>query len=393
MPEISTSAPMSAPAPAPTSAPVSAPTSTPAFKQPEGAMSPDEIFREFEAQLEEKAPDFSQARKYDDRTPEEILNAFDDPSQSEEQEVEQVDPTTGPSADEQAMEPKDSESEFAYEFEGDVGGKNYKINFKSPEQINNAIKKAIVADQLYKKTQTLETQLQEMAPYKEFSDQMDHYLENDPKGLMDLIIEDLPEEDVKEWLIAKAEWYGQDKEVRRQAMLEKENELLRRKFQAIEEADKRLEEKRRMAAVEADKHVLQSWGSGVMSKMKARIPESYHGIIERELNNSVLEAKYLQNSGQDVNVKTLDRIFARNMRPILELIQEKSNTKTVNSQVAKIVQEKKNQNLARVQGAASQAQSRVNQTSKLRSEVEENPTKMFDLLLKGMEEGRIRMKA
>jgi len=356
-------------------------------------MSPDEIFREFESKLEEQAPDFSKARKYDDRTPDEILSALDenDGNLPPEEPEDNIDPTTGVSPEmDEAATPTD---EFKFEFEGEVGGKNYKINFKSQEQINNAIKKAIVADQLYQKTRTLESQVQEMGQYKEFSDQMDHYLENDPKGLMDLIIEDLPEEDVKEWLIAKAEWYGQDQEIRKQAMIAKENELLRRKIAAIEEADKKLDEKRRMAAVEADKHVLQSWGSGVMSKMKSRIPDSYHGIIERELNNSVLEAKYMQSSGQDVNVKTLDRIFARNMRPILELIQEKSNDRIVNTQVAKIVQDKKNQNLARVQGAATQAQSKVNRSSTLSKEIDENPAKMFDLLLKGMDEGRIRMKA
>lgn len=394
MPEISNQS-VSTPVASTPSVSSSAPApSSGGFSQPEGAMSPSEIFAQFESQLEEQAPDFSKARKYDDRTPDEILTSFDDESNAEGQE--NVDPTTGVDASQQVegqSEGIPQDKEFKYEFEGEIGGKNYKINFKNPDQINNAIKKAIVADQLYKKTQNLETQLTEMGQYKEFSDQMDHYLENDPKGLLDLVIEDLPEDEVKEWLISKAEWYGQDKEVRRQAQIQKENDLLRRKLQAIEAADGKLEEKRRMAAVEADKHVLQSWGTGVMTKMKARVPDSYHGIIERELNNSVLEAKYLQTSGQDVNVKTLDRIFARNMRPILELIQEKSNTKTVNSQVAQIMREKKDQNLARVQGAASQAQSRVNQNSKLRNEVEENPTKMFDLLLKGMEEGRIKMKA
>jgi hypothetical protein len=395
MADMVNSAPAAAPAaPAPAAAP--APSSS-GFKQPEGAHSAHDIFSEFEQKLgwkEEQGPDFSDAREWKDGNIEEMIENYG---------KEEVDPTTGETPDREpqvdmdgnpaeTQQTEEDSDKFEYDFEDEIGGKQHKIQFKSKEQLNTAIKKAIVADRLYKQTKELKAEIESYTQDREFARNMDDYLENRPMELLDMVIEDLPEEDVKNWLLAKAEWYGQDQEVRRQAQIQKENELLRRKLAAIEESEQRIAESRRQAAMEADRHVVQAWGSGVLSKMKSRIPEQYHGMVEKELRSTLLEARHRQSQNENVDVKTLDKIFTRNMRPLLELIQEKASKRVVDSEVGRVLNEKKQQNLARVQSAASQAMSRGNQTPRMSKELEENPAKIFDYLIEGIDKGKYRLK-
>lgn len=395
---------MSAPVSAPTSSPApasSAPSSSPApsssgFTQPEGAHSPSEIFRQFEQQMgmsDEEGPNFKDAIKWKDGGIDDLLNEDPNtgasPSDREGQIPNNEDGTDGQYQDPTQLDP----DAFDYTFEGELGGKEHKIQFKSKEQLNTAIKKAIVSDRLYKDNKSLRTEMDSYKQDREYARSMDDYLENRPKELMDMIIEDLPEEDVKNWLLEKAEWYGQDQEVRRQAQVQKENELLRRKLAAIEEGETRLSQQRQQAALEADKYVVQSWGTGTLSKLKTRIPEQYHGMVEKELRSTLLEARHRQQNSENVDIKMLDRIFARNMRPLLDLIGTKTNQRVVDREVGRVLDEKKQQNLTRVQTAASQAMSRSQQTPNRNKELEENPAKIFDMMIQGIEQGRFRLRS
>lgn len=393
-----------APAPAPSSAPtvnIAPPPPSSGFKQPEGAHSAHDIFKEFENSLgwkDEQAPDFKDARSWKDGTIDDLIG---DNSNNE-------DPTVGPDPEKEktpqedefgnVIEPEDKEKtdqddEFSYDFEDEIGGKEHKIQFKSREQLNTAIKKAVVADRLYKENKDLKANIQSYDEDRSFARNMDDYLENRPFELMDMVIEDLPEEEIKNWLIQKAEWYGQDQEVRRQARVAKENEMLRKKIEAIEQAETRAKEQRSQLALEADRHVVKSWGAGILTKMKSRIPDTYHGIVEKELRNTLIEARHLQNQNVNVDVKTLDKIFQRNMRPMLDLISEKTNTKVVDREVGRVLNEKKQQNLTRVQAVASQAMSSRNQMNSRQKELEDNPIKAFDYLIEGIDQGKFRMKA
>lgn len=387
-----TSVPISTPSTSPSSAPISSPSSSSTgFKQPEGAHSSSEIFRQFEQQMgmsDENAPDFKDAKQWKDGDVNDFLS------------LDEPDPTTGDTpkdaagVDGQYQEPTDLDPDaFDYTFEGELGGKDHKIQFKTKEQLNTAIKKAIISDRLYKDNKTLRTEMDSYKQDREYARSMDDYLENRPKELMDMIIEDLPEEDVKNWLLEKAEWYGQDQEVRRQSQVQKENDLLRRKLAAIEEGEARLVEQRKQTALEADKYVVQSWGSGTLSKLKTRIPDQYHGMVEKELRSTLLEARHRQQQNENVDIKMLDRIFARNMRPILDLIGTKTNQRVVDKEVGRVLDEKKQQNLTRVQTAASQAMSRTQQTPSRNRELEDNPAKIFDMMIQGIDQGKFRLKA
>jgi hypothetical protein len=396
MPE-NASAPVSAPVS--TSAPAPSAPSSSGFQQPEGAHSASEIFRQFEEQVgmsDEKGPDFKDARQWKDGDVNDLLSFG-----------EEVDPTTGkaPAREDQMPSNEDGtdglyqdpteldDNSIDYTFEGKLGDKDHKIQFKTREQLDLAIKKAIVSDRLYKDNKTLRTEMESYKQDREYARNMDDYLENRPMELMDMIMEDLPEEHVKDWLLQKAEWYGQDQEIRRQAQVQKENELLRRKLAAIEEGEARLQQQRQQTALEADKYVVQSWGSGTLSKLQSRIPEQYHGIVEKELRSTLLEARHRQQNNENVDIKMLDRIFARNMKPLMDLIGAKTNQSAVDREVGRAMDAKRQQNLTRVQTAASQAMSRTQQTPNRNKELEENPAKIFDMMIQGIEQGRFKLKA
>jgi hypothetical protein len=58
-----------------------------------------------------------------------------------------------------------------------------------------------------------------------------------------------------------------------------------------------------------------------------------------------------------------------------------------------VLDEKKQQNLTRVQTAASQAMSRTQQTPNRNKELEENPAKIFDMMIQGIEQGKFRLRS
>lgn len=387
-------------APAPQTAPAPAPTQTNSFKQPDGVFTPDDIFSEFSKKLgldSDMTQDFSNTKKYEDRSIQDLYDQMGEPQNDQNQqenngETENPDHTNMQGIQSETQQPE-PEKDFAYEYSGKIGDEEKQIQFKSKEQLDRAITKALVADKIYKQYKEIQAKIPDLEASHAYAQRIDEMIEKEPLTLLDTIMEDIDEEMVKEWLIQKAEHYSRpqkDREIERKL---KQAELLERKMAAIEQREKELEQKRIESAREADRHTVQAWGDGLMAKVRTRIPEEYFPMMKDVLQSTLLEGKNRRNNNETVTIKTLDSIFARRAKPIIELISmaKKSGTgKTIQAEVGRAIDSKKQEGLARVQQAASGLQQKQAGTKPNR---DFNVSEVFDDLIQGVGSGRYRMKS
>lgn len=364
-----------------------------------GIMTPDEIFAEFERKIglsdDSQMNDFSRAKKYEDKSIEDMYASLENQTQNE-QENETQESQDNSEADTQNSEGIEEsqetvEPEFKpYTFTGKVGNQDKTIQFNTPEQLNRAIQKAVVAEKVYKDYKALKQNVDTYKEGYEFSQRFDTLVSKEPAKLLNAITEEMGEDALKQWILQKAEYLArpaQEREIERKLA---EAEELRQQMEEMKQEREMIKQQRLQSAQEADKHVVKAWGEGLLSKIATRFPEQYHGIFEKELRSTLLEGRHRRSSGETITIKTLDSIFARNVKPIIELIAAKKvDNKTINREVGKAIQSKKQDGLGRVQQAARSMQA-SNQTKRPAGDVDIG--QLFDSLISGAERGQVKMR-
>jgi hypothetical protein len=130
-----------------------------------------------------------------------------------------------------------------------------------------------------------------------------------------------------------------------------------------------------------------------MEKVKTKIPEQYHGLIRQQLDNTLEIARARQSRGDEVSIKWMDKHLSSQVKPIIDLINSKSNKQMVNQEVGKAIAGKKQDGLRKIQNLASQAQpSKTNKRMQLEKELDEDPMKIFDYLDRQISSGRAVLK-
>lgn len=397
-------APSAAPAPsAPAAAPsrASAPVSTPVAPSHQGGYvdpyedsSADSIFGDLRQQMGLDADDTQEMDSFTSNVhegTEEDLLGMDDSEVEQGTQEESI----GETADETLEESAEPQFEVDYDYEGKVGNEDVKFKIKSKEQLDNIISRAVHYNKLVDSYKTLK---KDHDTYKQSHEQiahMDKVIEENPLGFAESIIEDLPEEQVKEWLLNLASTYGKPAQEREIDKKLRQAELVQQKLDRIEQERELLNQQRKQAALEADKNTVRSWASGILSKAKSRIPQEYHAIVEQQLQYALKDGAAMRRENKDVSIQTLNTIFQRNMQPYMGIIgggKSKENEQKVASEVGKAIQGKKEQALQRVQSIASKAQPNAQQKTRMQSASEASDVGgMFDEIIRGVNQGRIRM--
>jgi hypothetical protein len=382
-------------APAPQTAPAPAPMQTNSFKQPDGVYTPEDIFTEFSQKLglgSDLEQDFSNTKQYDDRSIQDLYDQMGEPKQENSGETENSEDSSNMQGTELKPEQVQPEKDFSYEYNGKIGDEEKQIQFKNKEQLDRAISKALVADKIYKQHKELQARIPELEASHAYAQRIDEMIEKEPLNLLDTIMEDMDEETVKDWLIAKADHYSRPSKEREIERKLKHADLLQRKLEAVEQREAELEQRRIESAREADRHTVQSWGDGLMSKVRTRIPEEYFPMMKDVLQSTLLEGKNRRNNNENVTIKTLDSIFARRAKPIIELIglaKKSASGKTVQAEVGRAIDSKKQDGLNRIQQATSSMNQKQAGTKPNR---EFNVSEVFDDLIEGVGTGRYRMR-
>lgn len=379
-------------------------TSAPASSTPTNSsdFSVDSLFSDLERAMgiNEDEPQMTNAVDNTDikaGTEEDLLGLGDEVEEASENNEETTSEDTDNSSETQTeTENAGTKSDFpSYKFKKEIGGKEYDVQIKSQEQLDNIIAKAIVANEVYAKHQALAEEVETLRQDKATLDAIDERLENDFDGFMDDITEDVPDEKLSQWLVKKADELAMDPQQRAIQKKLKENEVLKQKLAEIQAEQDRLNELRRKSAREADSHTVKSWMDSKKTMLSTKIPEEYHSLVEDQLKYVIMEARDKTRRKEKVTIQTLDSMLTQRMKPILDLVQRAKPQKNVNAEVGKAVQQKKQQTLTRIQSAASSRMPNANpnktQMQRL-VESKDNPIGIFDEILKGMDSGRIRIK-
>ena len=280
-----------------------------------------------------------------------------------------------------------------HKFNKEIGGKQYDFDIKSPEQLNSIVSKAIVADQVYSKYQSLKEEAEILRSDRAVLDNIDRMLESDPHSLLDNLTEGLDDDVVRQWIIQKAEELNQDPQQRAIQRKLKEHEVLKAKMDSLIAEKEAIEQSRRNAALESDKHTVGAWLDGKRSLLAAKVPEKYMSLVEDQMKYVMLEARDRTRRKETVTIKTLDSMLTQKIKPILELIERDKPTRDVNREVGKATQSKKEQSLSRIQSSTSQRQPQSNQTNMKKIVAnKDNPIGIFDEILKGMDSGRLHLR-
>lgn len=390
---------MSADITAPTpSAPAAAPVA------PKGGFtSTEDLFSSLESMIgiedDETMPDGTSPNQFKPGTEEDLLNLDTAEEGTGELQTEEGKEEGTPSDGTEGTDTEGSQTDSSGEafnpmpFKRKIGDKEYDFQIKSREQFDNIVAKAIVADDVYKRYQTLNEEVETLRSDKGTLDRIDEMLESEPESFLDSVTEDMPDEVLKAWIVKKADELSTDPQQRMIQKRLKNEEILREKLAAIEEENLKLQQKRVQAAREADSHTVQAWMQTKKTMFSTKIPEKYQGLVEDQLKYVIMEARDRSRRKEQVTIKTLDSMLAQRMQPIIELVQN-AKTKNVDTEVGKAIQQKKQQGLTRIQAAASaRAPTNFQKTNMQRLvQSKDNPIGIFDEILKGMDSGQIRIR-
>ena len=389
------SAPVSAPAAA--SAAPSTPSSSvgsSTLPSNSGVKSPSDIFADLERQMglgesAEHRP--GEAQQYRDGNDKDLETLG---GESEGDDVGLHDGATqDPGTEEVDAGTTEEEPQFpAYKFEGKIGDKDYAFEIRDQDHLDKIVTRAIHAERLYQQNKELQPKMKELQELKDYREQFDLLASESPHDLMDLIVEDMDEEQVKSWIMKTAEHLSKPKEIRDTERRLKNAELLERKLEMIQQREEQVRNMRRQAMQEADKKAIQTWQDGWVRKTATKIPEQYLDIVKDRLYDTRREARERQENGETISLKSLDRIFARKMKPVLDLIN--SGKGRVTQEVGKTLDQKRAQNVDKMRAAASShlTSGTKPQTRMQRHTEGGNVFGMFDEIMSGLDSGRIRIK-
>lgn len=370
-------------------APVSAPA--PGLN-PDAVNSSHDIFAELDRKMglsDEPTQDFSQTKKMEERpgTVEDLMGLGGDEEGAPEATST---PDESTSTDESVATEEPAAPAVNYKFKGKVGDKEYAFDVNSPEHMDRIIRKAIASDAVWKDHQKLRVEAEELRNHKAYLDRFESMLENSPEEVLHTIADEMGEEKLKEWLISKANDLSQPKEHRDLQKRLKQAEMMERKLAAIEAREAQIEEKRIQSARTNEQQSVKTWQDTWRQKLSAKIPEQYVDLVDDQLYNSIREAKERRANNETVTLKTLDQILARKMKPVLALINSTSGN--TDREVGRALDTKKQQNLSRIQQAASSQAPAPKAKTRMQQMIDSGDISgIFDAFGEGVGSGRIKL--
>lgn len=394
---VSNAAPIAPAAPAPSAFPAAGAPATPSLAR-DSIPSIDDLFSTFEKQMTpEPTQDLRGTKESKELSYDDLMNIDDEEQAAAEEVTEESVIEQGIEGEAEVLgeEPASTEasnSEIDYAFEQEIGGVPVKLHIKTPEQLNTIISKAYIADKLWKenlkyKNETM-PQLQERADY---ADTFDKLAAEKPFDLMDTIVEDLPEEAFKEWIIRKADELGKDPQQKALDKRLRHAEMVERKLQEMEEREQAQKQRTLDSQRKSDEYTVKTWAQSVGTRLQSKVPVQYHNLIEREIKNAIVEVNNLhkQTPGTQLSVQQLEKTFAKNFKPIFELLQSSGKKPDIKGEVGKVLEGKKAQNLSRIQAAASSARGPAQTKSRMQRYIDDNnPIGALDFLMAQMDNGK-----
>lgn len=276
-----------------------------------------------------------------------------------------------------------------YVFNGKVFGEDQVHEFNSEEDLDKVITKGLAATKLFSAYKELKSKVSDLESRAEYGENLQAMAKEDPKGLMDLIAEDLmPENILAEWVHDRYTQFSQlakltpEQRAERQRVREAERIIEERKL-AKQEADRIVNEREKLKA-EKEKKDFDMWRGSELTKWTQKIPKEHGESVNTALRAVVAMAKTRLENGEKVSFKQMSTDLERFLGP---LVNSKSPAQMRREQ-GKAMENKKNTSTAALQGAT-----RTGTPAKAPPAGPKKAEDVFDWAMKRVASGHAKLKA
>ena len=295
-----------------------------------------------------------------------------------------------PAWSEESEKPKPEVEKFKpYVFNGKVFGEDQVHEFKSEDELNKIITKGLAAPKLHQAYKQLKSEVEDLKGRAEYGENLQAMAKEDPKGLLDLIADDLMPEDVlAEWVHDRYESFSKlakltpEQRAERQRVREAERIIEERKL-AKQEAD-RLSQEREKLKADREKKDFELWRGSELTKWTQKIPKEHGESVNTALRAVVAMAKTRLENGEKVSFKQMSTDLERFLAP---LVNAKSPAQLRREQ-GKAMENKKNASTAALQGAT-----RTGAPAKAPAAGPKSVEDVFDWAAKRVASGHAKLKA
>jgi hypothetical protein len=295
-----------------------------------------------------------------------------------------------PEWSEESDKPKPETEKFRpHVFNGKVFGEDQVHEFKTEEELNKVITKGLAAPKLHQAYKQLRNEVNELKGRAEYGENLQAMAKEDPKGLLDLVAEDLISEDIlAEWVHDRYTQFSQlakltpEQRAERQRVKEAERIIEERKLQR-QEADRIVKEREALKA-DKEKKDFELWRGSELTKWTQKIPKEHGESVNTALRAVVAMAKTRLDNGEKVSFKQMTSDLEKFLAP---LVNSKSPAQMRREQ-GKAMETKKNASTAALQGAT-----RTGTPAKAPPAGPKKPEDVFDWAMKRVASGHAKLKA
>ena len=360
-----------------TAAPSSVPTSSPVNSSDTSAVaSTSDLFAGFEDK-------YFSGKETDDDAFNDIDNGY-----NRSTDGESIDETF-PENTGETEEPVEADSDKdlpLFIFKDKINNEDVELVIEDEKQLNHYLRRAAVAPKVYEENKRLK---QEMESYKDkvsVADEFERMSKEEPLELLNLIVEDMDESQLGDWVRGLSDVLQQSQEQREYFKKLREAEYIRQQWGKQKEAEKKLETQRQHAIEEENIKVVHNWRSNEFSKWKSKIPQENHDILQQIIDDQLLYASNMANSGQDVDLTQLSSRLFKYAQALI------GSQKSIQQKVGKATIDARKTATNKLQAAASQARTSRNAPNSAGTSQFKSTNEMFDFLSKKIGTGEIKLK-
>jgi hypothetical protein len=261
--------------------------------------------------------------------------------------------TKPPGWTEQTDKPKPEVEKFKpHVFNGKVFGEDQVREFQSEEELNKTLAMGLGAPKLYQQYKELKSKVADLESQAEYGQNLQAMAKDDPKGLMDMLAEDLiPEEILADWVHDKYAYFSglakltPEQRAEKARIREAERIIEERKL-ARQEAEKLTQEREKLKA-DREKKDFDVWRGSELTKWQQKVPKEHGESVNTAMRAVVAMAKTKLENGEKVTFKQMTTDLERLLSPLVNL----KSPAQVRREQGKAMESKKNAATAALQGA------------------------------------------
>lgn len=274
-----------------------------------------------------------------------------------------------------------------YTFQAKVDGEDVDLVIENQEDLDNYLKRAVVAPKLYKENKELRSKIDELSIRASNADEFDRMAKEEPAELLELITEDMDEEQLVQWIREKAKYLGKSQEEREAIKKQRESEFIRKTWEQQQAAKQQIEKSKVEAETQAQTRLVESWRESEFTKWAVKVPEEHHELLKDLIDQQLLYASNLAREGKDVELKALSQRLFKFATAL------SGSRKQIEKKIGEQTQAARQQAKSKLQTVANTARTGGQNKPKNSMDFNGDTDSLFDSLSRGIESGRVTLRA